>query len=225
MHAFNLLHYPDLATQRRRWHMRWTASAGLAAGLVLAWWLTGWLHAASQQVQQARSLLQVQITDHQRQQKNHQKMQELQQKRLLESAHLAHLERQHQTWLAVYQALQKETGPDSVQLLRLQLDANTLELQGKARDALGMDKAHQALTLSLAPHLQPVLLLSSWLVKPATHSAKAAMAQADVQRVPSPSGLDDGLEFVWQSGWPDGSASAQRERADPPGPSNEQGRP
>lgn len=225
MTAFNLLHYPDLASQRKSWHRRWTASVGVAVGVAVAWWSIGWALEASHQVSHERSALQQQLTQHQQQQKKHQKMQAQQKKWFAESAHLTHLEQQHRTWLALYQALQKESGPDSVQLLRLQLESNILEMQGKARHARGMDRAHQALTASLAQHLDPVLLVSSWLVKPTTGRATTVSGQAGVELTTQADSLGDGLEFVWQSGWPDGSATAQFKGAAQAGQSTEQEQP
>lgn len=222
MHAFNLLHYPDWASQRRRWHRRWTSSAGVVAGLIVAWWFTGWVQEASRQVSHEHSVLQLQLTQHQQQREKHQKMQVQQKKWLAQSAHLAHLEQQHRTWLTLYQALQRVTGPDAIELLRLQLEANNLEIQGRARDVDGMDAAHQALSATLAQHLSPVLHVSSWLVKPNMGRANSVTVQGGVQVVSQPVRLDKGLEFVWQSGWPDASVLAQIKSAEPAGTSDEQ---
>lgn len=225
MSAFNLLRHPDLAAQRRRWHRQWTALAGLAAGLAVAWWVTGTVHELSSQTVQERSSLQAKLEALQVQQLAHQNLQVLQNKWLVQSSYLSHLDRQHQTWLAVYRALQKEAGPGSVQLLRLQLDAHNLEMQGNARDVHSMDKAHQALSVSLAQHLNPVLILSSWVDKQPSggETILRGEGQERAQLLPQTSGSGNGLEFVWQSGWPVVSASPQPKVLTQASPSSEQG--
>jgi Tfp pilus assembly protein PilN len=80
-----------------------------------------------------------------------------------------------------------EAGPDSVQLLRLQLDAQTLELHGQAKDVQRMAQARARLSKPLSePPMDTTWALVSW--------ENAAAAEGVATQAP--------LEFVWQAPWP-----------------------
>jgi len=80
-----------------------------------------------------------------------------------------------------------EAGPDSVQLLRLQLDVQTLELHGQAKDVQRMAQARARLSQTLSePPIDTALALLS-LVNVA--GAEGVAPQAPV-------------EFIWQADWP-----------------------
>lgn len=208
MRAFNLLQYPALASQRRKRHRLWTSLTGLAVGSFMAGWAAQWVQEAADQALQERHRLQAQLTQQQVLWRSVQKDQALHQKWHLQSAHLTHIDRQRASWQALHQALQNELGPDSVQLIRLQLEANQLELHGRASSAQRMDEVRQNLSVDLAPHLRSAMVLSSLVALPVSGPQKTAQALQHAQA--GQAGLSgQALEFVWQSGWPDGTAPAQ----------------
>ena len=87
----------------------------------------------------------------------------------------------------MYQALLRETGPDTVQLQRLQFDAQTLELHGLAQDMQRMAQARARLSSPrAAPEQGPAWTLVSLVHVPVTERGAA----------PAP------LEFVWRTAWP-----------------------
>ena len=57
MNAFNLLQYPALASQRRRFHSRWTSLSGLLVGSLVALWLGALVQEKLQQQVQEAALL------------------------------------------------------------------------------------------------------------------------------------------------------------------------
>lgn len=224
MVSFNLLHYPALASQRRRRHRWWTSLTGLAVGLAVAGWAAQELQALADQMQEDRTRLQAQLTDQTMQLQRLQKQQAVQKKWQLQSAHLAQLRQQHLTWLALYQSLQQAASPSSVQFLRLQLQAHQLELQGQARDVKRMEDARKRLSRSMSfppggndkvhaegqagQTLQPVWVLSSLDTLFATGAASVTPATDPLE----PHKAE--LSFVWQSVWPlevVSSASAKTE--------------
>lgn len=204
MRAFNFLHHPALASQRRKRHRWWTSLAGLALGSAVAWWAAQLVQEAADQIHLERQRLQVQLSAQQAQWQDLQKHTAMQKKWLSQSVHLSQLQHQHATWRALHQALQKEFGPNSVQLTRLQLEGLRLEMQGIASNAQRMEVARHAMALHLAQHLQPLLVLNSLVVSPSSGSFDAVQAKVSggvpVPHIkPSQGGA---LEFVWQSGWP-----------------------
>ena len=57
MRPFNLLQYPALASQRRKFHSRWTSMSGLFVGSLVALWLMGPVQEKRLQLAQEESLL------------------------------------------------------------------------------------------------------------------------------------------------------------------------
>jgi hypothetical protein len=86
-----------------------------------------------------------------------------------------------------------EAGPDSVQLLRLQLDAQTLELHGQAKDVQRMAQARARLSNPLSESRMD----TTWAL---VSLVNAAGAEGVAPRAP--------LEFVWQAPWPQVGANA-----------------
>jgi hypothetical protein len=187
MMAFNLLHYPALASQRRRFHRRWTSLAGLVVGgLVAFFWMAG-VQEQQLHLEQERALLQFRIKQLQTQlatdKARHAKHITWQQ----QAAHVQALKVELQAWEVLHQALLKEAGPDSVQLLRFQLDSQTLELHGQAIDLQRMAQAQARLSVPLAdPARDPAWTLVSLLNAGGTDNAALRAKQ----------------EFVWQAHWP-----------------------
>ena len=187
MIAFNLLNYPALASKRRIIHRRWTSWAGLVAGSLVAIGVMLQLQEKQQLLAQERALLasrlklvQNQLASDKARQAQHNTWQQ-------QDAHIQSLHAQQGRWDALYQALLRETGPDTVQLQQLQFDAQTLELHGQARDMQRMALARSRLSSPrAAPEQGPTWTLVSLVHVPATEPVAA----------PAP------LEFVWRTAWP-----------------------
>jgi Tfp pilus assembly protein PilN len=98
-----------------------------------------------------------------------------------------------------------EAGPDSVQLLRLQLDADTLELHGQAKDVQRMAQARARLSKPLSePPMDTTWALVSWV--------NAEAAEGVATQAP--------LEFVWQAPWPQVGSGAMAAAATQSTPSS-----
>jgi hypothetical protein len=187
MMAFNLLQYPALASQRRRLHRRWTSLAGLVVGSLTALlWMAG-VQEQRLHLEQERALLQSRMKQVQTQlateKAQHAKLTTWQQ----QAAHVQALKVELQAWEDLHQALLREAGPDSVQLLRFQLDSQTLELHGQATDLLRMAQAQAR--------------LSAPLPDPARDKAWTLVSLLNAE------GADNAAprathEFVWQTHWP-----------------------
>lgn len=205
MMSFNLLHYPVWASQRRKRHRWWTFLIGLLVGGALATALVMVVQKALQQEQRERvglqSLVKVETT---RLQADKARL-ALQEARQLEAARVQQLSAQQEAWKALHQALVQEMGPDSVQLMRLQLDGQTLELQGVALDVQRVAQVQTRLSRYLSERsLDSVWTLVSLVNVPSTEKMSAK-------------GLS---EFVWQASWPQaGMGPSAAVLANQPGPS------
>ena len=187
MKPFNLLQYPALASQRRRFHSRWTSLSGLLVGSQLAFWLMSEVQEKRLQWVQEGAALQSRLNQVQQQQ-TQDKVREAQQNTWLQQdARVQALSAQKSRWEALHQALLHEAGPDSVQLLRLQLDAHTLELHGQAKDVQRMSQARARLS---KPMSEPPMDTTWTLVS----LVNVTGAEGVAPQAP--------LEFVWQAPWP-----------------------
>ena len=185
--VFNLLQYPALASRRRRIHRRWTSCAGLLAGGLVAIGVMLQLQEKQQLLAQERALLASRLKLAENQQASDKARQAQQSTWRQQDAHIQSLNAQQGRWDALYQALLRETGPDTVQLQRLQFDAQTLELHGLAKDMQRMAQARARLSSPrAAPEQGPTWTLVSLVHVPVTEKGAA----------PAP------LEFVWRTAWP-----------------------
>ena len=185
--VFNLLQYPALASRRRRTHRRWTSCAGLLAGSLVAIGLMLQLQEKQLLLAQERALLASRLKLAQNQQASDKARQAQHNTWQQQDAHIQLLMTQQRRWEALYQALLRETGPDTVQLQRLQFDAQTLELHGLAKDMQRMAQARTRLSSPrAAPEQGPTWTLVSLGHLPVNERGAA----------PAP------LEFVWRTAWP-----------------------
>ena len=185
--VFNLLQYPALASRRRSIHRRWTSCAGLLAGSLVAIVVMLQLQEKQLLLAQERALLASRLKLAQNQQASDKARQAQHNTWQQQDAHIQLLMTQQRRWEALYQALLRETGPDTVQLQRLQFDAQTLELHGLAKDMQRMAQARTRLsTPRAAPEQGPTWTLVSLGHLPVTERGTA----------PAP------LEFVWRTAWP-----------------------
>jgi Tfp pilus assembly protein PilN len=187
MTAFNLLQYPALASQRRRFHSRWTSLSGLLVGsLVALWGMTQVQEKRLQRVQEG-ALLQSRVKLAQKQLATDTARLSQQNTWLQQASRVQALSQQQRRWEALHQTLLEEAGPNSVQLLRLQLDGQTLELHGQAKDVPRMAQAR-----------------ARWSVPLATPEQDAAWSLVSLVNASAAEGVGSSapLEFVWQTAWP-----------------------
>lgn len=192
--AVNLLHYPALDRQRKSRH-RWTTSlAGGVVGVALAWSAVQWQASHAQQIRQEQQRLQA-ILDAQKQQLQSRQKQQAQQGVWQQQVqHLQAVAQEHSAWEVLHQALQREAGEGSLQLLSLQLTQGRLALHGLTSNLQSMNQARQRVSHELGLDLK----LSSALIT----------AEPPAQRQPQARAM---VEFVWQGDWP-----VPRSRTDKP---------
>lgn len=187
MVPFNLLQYPALASQRRRFHSRWTSLSGLLVGSLVAFGLISEVHEKRLQRVQEGVALQTRLKQVQNEQAADKVRQAQQNTWLKQDERIKLLSAQQRRWEVLHQALLHETGPDTVQLLRLELDAQTLQLHGQTKDVQRMAQARTRLSTPLSePPMDTAWTLVSLV--------NAAGAEGVAPQAP--------LEFVWQTVWP-----------------------
>jgi hypothetical protein len=187
MMTFNLLQYPALASRRRRFHSRWTSLSGLLVGSLMAFGLISEVLEKRLKLDQESALLESSLRQVQNQRAADKVRQTQQNTWLQQDARVKTLSAQQRRWEALHQALLQEAGPNSVQLLRLQLDAQTLELHGQAKDVQRMAQARARLSKPLSePPMDTAWMLTSMVNAPELEGVAT--------RAP--------LEFVWQAAWP-----------------------
>lgn len=229
--SFNLLQYPALASRRRKIHRWWTSLTGLAVGTSVAIWLAGVLHEAVSQNKQDQAAWHMRLQDEKSRLAMRKVQQDDQKKWQLQHAHVQQLRVQDQAWVALHQTLLAEAGPGSAQLLRLQFDAQTLELQGRAQDVHGMVAARQRWSHRLTEHLRALKEPQRTLPSPAgaglstskipaspteqhdpanalpvsaegaTHAGLMLVSWVTLTDAVGPSAASP-LEFIWQAEWP-----------------------
>ena len=147
--TLNLLNYPGLDRQRRRFHRRWTSAAGLVVGGLLAGLLLYWGDHYIQVLEQEQQHLKAKVSAQKAQQQVIEKSQLQQGQGRLQWQHLQQVAHEHKAWEALNLALQQEAGHGTLYLLSLQLTQDRLELQGRAKDLQSMNQARERLSQEL----------------------------------------------------------------------------
>lgn len=187
MTSFNLLQYPALASRRRKFHSRWTSLSGLLVGSLVALGLMTQVQEKRLKWVQEGALLQSRVKLAQYRLATDKARLSQQNTWRQQASHVQALSAQQRRWEALHQALLEEAGPNSVQLVRLQLDGQTLELHGQAKDVQRMAQARARWSATLStPERDAVWSLVSMV--------NAATAEGVGSSAP--------LEFVWQTAWP-----------------------
>lgn len=207
MRAWNLLHYPALAQQRRQRHRLRTSAAGGLLGLCLSGLGMYWLELELARIPSEQSVLQTHL-DQAKQRAQVQRTQERQQQtwdRQLQPLRQVLLEQQ--AWAAWYQALQQEAQRGSWLLLRLQQEPGRLELQGLSPDMRSLVLARERLTAQLHGALSP-----SGAIPGSSPDTRAALQDLHLHSVAmagvTPFAMGPiahsahTVEFVLQAAWP-----------------------
>lgn len=161
--------------------------AGLVVGSLTAlWWVAG-VQEQRLQLEQERAVLQSRLKKVQTQlatdKARHAQHTTWQQ----QAERVQALKVELQAWEDLHQALLQEAGPDAVQLLRFQLDSQTLELHGQAIDLQRMAQAQARLSVPLADPVRD----KAWTLVSLLNAAGADNAAPRATQ-----------EFVWQAPWP-----------------------
>lgn len=188
MGTLNLLNYPGLDRQRRRFHRRWTSAAGLVVGSLLAGLLLYWSEHYKQVLQQEQQDLKAKVGTQKTQQQATEKSQLQQGQGRLQWQHLQQVAEEHKAWEALNLALQQEAGHGALQWLSLQLTQDRLELQGRAKDLQSMNQARERLSHELGG----VLSLTRAQFVGDVGGLNPGQARADRSAA---------VEFVWQMDW------------------------
>lgn len=175
MRALNLLNHPGLARQQRVFHRWWSSLAGLLVGASLAWGWQHWQAIETAQLQLEEGRLRGALRARQQQAQEA----ALQQTRLRwqaeQARQLQQIAEHQQAWVHLHDSLQLEAKDRGLRLLRLQFEAEKIELHGTMKRVGAVSEVRQSLS---AQWPQP-LVLTSMTVGPA-----------------------DDVNFVWQSQWP-----------------------
>ena len=178
MADFNLLHYPTLDRQQRlqrQWRML-GMGAGLGAALAGSV-LTAWSWQIDSLRDQTR-VLQSQLAEHKRLDKERQQRLAKNQEVQKISAHLVQLQVHQQAWGLLHSGLMEVASGDGLRLQRLQVEAGRIDLQGHAPQAKTI--AHVAQRLS-----------ERWGVSLSLQSLEAHPAGEGAQSV----------SFAWHASW------------------------
>lgn len=207
MTSFNLLQYPALASQRRRRHRRWTSLTGWAIGTVAGVGLMALLKAQHEQLLRERDGLQSTWNQAQEKRLADKARQVMHQNWQQQTERVQQLSAQQRSWERLHQTLLQVAGPESVQLVRLQLEGQNLELHGRAQDMQRMVQARLRLP-TLEAGADPD---KAWTLVSLVHAPEAG-------RTP----LQPPLEFVWQTAWPHLGGAQRTETVQPNLPQTEQ---
>lgn len=202
MLAMNLLNYPALDRQRRRWHRWWTSLAGGSVGVLMAWAGAQWLAAHGVQLQQEQQRLNALLGLQKQATQSLQKQQVQQANRQQQGLHMQRVADQHAAWETLHRALQREAVQGGVQLVSLQQSEDRLVLHGRANTLHDMNRARERLSQALGWALD----LSS--AQFTTQSDKPGSS-------PARSAGGETLEFVWQANWPVMRAGAEKKSGAP----------
>lgn len=179
MRALNLLNHPGLVRQQRVFHRWWTGLAGLLVGTLLAW---GWhqgqmIETAQLQVEQGR--LQGALRAQQQQAQEDARQQTRLRWQAEQARQLQQIAEHQHTWVSLHDSLQQEASDRGLRLMRLQSEAEKIELHGTMKRVDAVSEVQQ----SLSAQWPQALALNSMTVGPAGE-----------------------VSFVWQTQWPQAHA-------------------
>ncbi len=193
MRALNLLHHPGLARQHKVFHRWWSGLAGFLVGTSLAWGWQQWLLIETSQLQSEQSRLQGALRAQQQQAQEAARQQTRLRGQAEQARQLQQIAEHQHTWVSLHDSLQQEAKDRGLRLVRLQSEAEKIELHGSMKRVDAVSEVRQSLS---AQWPQP-LALTSMVVGPAGE-----------------------VNFVWQTQWPQAQAvvatsPARAQRAKP----------
>jgi hypothetical protein len=175
MRALNLLRYPDLARKKQSFHRSLAGLLGLLLGACLTWGGQHWLALETARLKAEQSRLQTALRARQLQIQDHTSRQAQVRQQIEQWAHVQRIVQHQQNWASLHEQLLQESQSHGLRLVRLQFEADKLELQGKMRHVEAMAQVKH----NLSAQWPQTLSLSSMTVGPTQE-----------------------VHFVWQVPWP-----------------------
>lgn len=178
-HSLNLLNHPGLARQQKVFYRWWSSLAGLVVGILLAWvWQHG-LAIETAQLHQEQSRLQEALRARQQQVQEADRAQTWLRWQAEQAGQLQQIAEHQQAWMRLHESLQEEAQDRGLRLVRLQSEAEKIELHGTMQGINAESEVRQSLSAQW-PH---PLGLTSMTVGPAGE-----------------------VNFVWHAQWPHAQA-------------------
>jgi hypothetical protein len=173
--SLNLLNHPGQARQQKVFYRWWSSLAGLVVGILLAWvWHHG-LAIETAQLHQEQSRLQEALRARQQQAQEADREQNRLRWQAEQAGQLQQISEHQQAWVRLHESLQEEARDRGLRLVRLQSEAEKIELHGAMQGVDAVSEVRQSLSAQW-PH---PLGLTSMTVGPAGE-----------------------VNFVWQAQWP-----------------------
>lgn len=178
-HSLNLLNHPGLARQQKVFYRWWSSLAGLVVGILLAWvWQHG-LAIETAQLHQEQSRLQEALRARQQEAQQADREQTRLRWQAEQAGQLQQIAEHQQAWMHLHESLQEEAQDRGLRLVRLQSEAEKIELHGTMQGINAESEVRQSLSAQW-PH---PLGLTSMTVGPAGE-----------------------VNFVWHAQWPHAQA-------------------
>lgn len=177
--SLNLLNHPGQARQQKVFYRWWSSLAGLVVGILLAWvWQHG-LAIETAQLHQEKSRLQEALRARQQQVQEAARAQTGLRWQAEQAGQLQQIAEHQQAWMRLHESLQEEAQDRGLRLVRLQSEAEKIELHGTVQGFNVESEVRQSLSAQW-PH---PLGLTSMAVGPAGE-----------------------VNFVWHAHWPQAQA-------------------
>lgn len=177
--SLNLLNHPGQARQQKVFYRWWSSLAGLVVGILLAWvWQHG-LAIETAQLHQEQSRLQEALRARQQQVQEADRAQTWLRWQAEQAGQLQQIAEHQQAWMHLHESLQEEAQDRGLRLVRLQSEAEKIELHGTMQGINAESEVRQSLSAQW-PH---PLGLTSMTVGPAGE-----------------------VNFVWHAQWPHAQA-------------------
>ncbi len=177
--SLNLLNHPGQARQQKVFYRWWSSLAGLVVGILLAWvWHHG-LAIETAQLHQEQSRLQEALRARQQQAQEADRAQTWLRWQAEQAGQLQQIVDHQQAWMRLHESLQEEAQDRGLRLVRLQSEAEKIELHGTVQGFNAESEVRQSLSAQW-PH---PLGLTSMTVGPAGE-----------------------VNFVWHAHWPHAQA-------------------
>lgn len=177
--SLNLLNHPGQARQQKVFYRWWSSLVGLVVDILLAWvWQHG-LAIETAQLHQEQSRLQEALRARQQQAQEADRAQTWLRWQAEQAGQLQQIAEHQQAWMHLHESLQEEAQDRGLRLVRLQSEAEKIELHGTMQGINAESEVRQSLSAQW-PH---PLGLTSMTVGPAGE-----------------------VNFVWHAQWPHAQA-------------------
>ena len=177
--SLNLLNHPGQARQQKVFYRWWSSLVGLVVGILLAWVWQHVLAIETAQLHQEQSRLQEALRARQQEAQQADREQTRLRWQAEQAGQLQQIAEHQQAWMHLHESLQEEAQDRGLRLVRLQSEAEKIELHGTMQGINAESEVRQSLSAQW-PH---PLGLTSMTVGPAGE-----------------------VNFVWHAQWPHAQA-------------------